>query len=122
MSLSLIVAYLSWKSLYLCSCETHSLRIHKFVGTPVTPALVWLYLVMYICGPGQLWVQAVIRNVLFQAVPRLLCPQGFCLFPLSSRGGPTCAAWPLCTPECLATSVHHLYMVCGGRGWPQARD
>ena len=30
------------------------------------------------------------------------------MFSLSSRGGPTCAACPLCIPECLATSLYHM--------------
>ena len=67
--------------------------------------------------PHQLWLQTEIERLLSQAVPRLLCPQGFWLFPLRSRHGPTCTVWPLCTPESLANSIHPLDMVSGGRGW-----
>ena len=49
-------------------------------------------------------------SLLSQAIPRLLCTQGFLLFALSSRDGPACAICPLYTPEWLATSVNHLDM------------
>ena len=70
--------------------------------------VVFVYVVLW---PYQVWVQMEMGSLLSQAVSRLLHPQGFRLFIRSSRSGPTCVICPLHTPELLATSVHHLYMI-----------
>ena len=73
--------------------------VHRYIGTPVRSILLWLFWGMYLCGHDQFWVWAEISRLLSQAALRLLCPQGFRLLPLSSRGGPTCVDCPLWTLE-----------------------
>ena len=45
---------------------------------------------------------------------KTLMTSGIHSVSLSSMGGNTCFIWPLCTPEWLATSVHHLDMANSG--------
>ena len=70
----------------------------------------------------QFWVHTEIGRSLSQTDPQFLCTEWLGWVPLSTRGGPTFAHQPVCTPGRLATSLCHFGMEPYGRGPAPAPD
>ena len=70
MLLSQTVAYLSCKPLYLCSWETRSLCVHRYLGLAVVgelgshgAMLPWFLLVMFLPLPFAIWLSIVLAGI-----------------------------------------------------------